>query len=80
MSTTSYAPLGVTVRATWSVDDDFAGEKYLREDVELTCSSVMSGFVKRTMKKAHAEMVQKIIHKAGDSQSHSRLQNESTVH
>ena len=37
---------------------------YLREDVDMKCNIVMSGFVKKTLKKAHAVLVDRLVVKA----------------
>ncbi|KJZ77951.1 hypothetical protein HIM_02588 [Hirsutella minnesotensis 3608] len=83
LQTHCHAPLGVEIRETWSVGGALPGEPrepvelgvdapasglYLREDVDLRCNFVMAGFVKKTLKKAHAELVQHLAAKARQQQ------------
>ena len=46
---------------------------WLREDVEMKVNMVMTGFVKKTTKKAHATLVQRLVEKAHiiEAQSHN---------
>lgn len=74
MSTTSHAPLGLVVQSTWRIEEDIAGEMYLREDVELKCSAVMNLFVKKTIKKAHGDLVHKLIERAAEQYEQSKPQ------
>lgn len=48
------------------VDDETKPEKglWLREDVDMECNIFLTWFVKRTMKKSHAALVQRLIAKA----------------
>ena len=73
LQTHSYAAMGLEIRGKWSVGGSMPGEPhepqelglgapetglYLREDVDYTCNVLMAGFVKKTMKKAHATLVE----------------------
>lgn len=74
VQTHSYAPLGVDLRSRWTICGNEPGEKpqpvelglaaaprsglYLREDTDLRCSFAMAAFVKKTLRKSHATMVE----------------------
>lgn len=79
LQTHVYAPLGLDIRAKWSVGGRLPGEPksptelgvtvprhglYIREDVRMTCSSLLLGFVKRTFKDSHASLVEKLVERA----------------
>ncbi|KAH7089937.1 hypothetical protein FB567DRAFT_315159 [Paraphoma chrysanthemicola] len=79
LQTHVYAPLGLDIRAKWSVGGSLAGEArprcnkgvsvprtglYIREDVTMTCSTLLMGFVKRTFKDSHASLVEKLVERA----------------
>ncbi|KAI1812756.1 hypothetical protein GGS20DRAFT_556543 [Poronia punctata] len=79
VQTHCYAPMGTDIRERWSLAGTLPGEPrqpvelglgapleglYLREDVELRCNFVMSGFVKKTLKKAHGDLVERLCRKA----------------
>ncbi|KAH4238516.1 hypothetical protein HBI64_030910 [Parastagonospora nodorum] len=79
LQTHVYAPLGLDIRGKWSVGGSLPGEPketakkgvntprhgiYIREDVTMTCSSLLMGFVKRTFKDSHAALVEKLVEKA----------------
>jgi hypothetical protein len=79
LQTHVYAPLGLEIRGKWSVGGTLPGEPkqtaekglktprhgiYIREDVTMTCSSLLMGFVKRTFKDSHASLVEKLVEKA----------------
>ncbi|KAI0387733.1 hypothetical protein F5Y04DRAFT_240858 [Hypomontagnella monticulosa] len=74
-----YAPMGTDIRERWSLNGSLPGEPrepvelgigapaqglYLREDVELRCNFVMSSFVKKTLKKAHGTLVERLLQKS----------------
>ncbi|EFW98640.1 hypothetical protein CMQ_4492 [Grosmannia clavigera kw1407] len=72
------APLGVDIRARWTVAGTLPDEPrqpvelglarlgapavglYLREDVDLHCSPLMAGFVKKTLRRSHAALVARL--------------------
>ena len=73
------APMGVDIRDKWTVNGSLPGERpemveiglgapatglYLREDVDLRCNVLMASFVKKTLKKSHATLVEKLAAKA----------------
>ncbi|KAI0469597.1 hypothetical protein F4859DRAFT_516091 [Xylaria cf. heliscus] len=79
VQTHCYAPLGTDIRERWSLGGSLPGEPlepveiglgaprqglYLREDVELRCNFVMASFVKKTLKKAHGTLVERLCQKA----------------
>ncbi|KAF1844667.1 uncharacterized protein K460DRAFT_394503 [Cucurbitaria berberidis CBS 394.84] len=79
LQTHVYAPLGLNIQAKWSVGGRLPGEPrppvepgliaprhglYIREDVTMTCSSLLLRFVKRTFKDSHAGLVEKLVERA----------------
>ncbi|KAM5348007.1 hypothetical protein ACJ41O_007831 [Fusarium nematophilum] len=79
LQTHCYAPMGLDIRDRWSVGGSMPGEPpepvelglgapmtglYLREDVDLRCNMLMAGFVKKTLKKSHGSLVEKMSAKA----------------
>lgn len=74
-----YAPLGLNMKGRWTLGGSLPGEPrqaveiglgvpktglWLREDVEMKVNVVMGGFVKKTTKKAHLTLVQRLVQKA----------------
>ncbi|KAF1944878.1 hypothetical protein EJ02DRAFT_419936 [Clathrospora elynae] len=79
LQTHVYAPLGLDIQGKWSVGGQLPGEPkplpepglktprrglYIREDVKMTCSSLLLGFVKRTFKDSHGHLVDKLVERA----------------
>ncbi|KAK4103627.1 hypothetical protein N658DRAFT_391129, partial [Parathielavia hyrcaniae] len=79
LQTHCYAPAGLTIRDKWTVGGSLPGEPtepvelglrvppsglYLREDVDMRCNVIMTGFVKKTLKKSHAALVDRLKVKA----------------
>lgn len=79
LETHVYAPLGLDIRAKWSVGGSLPGEPrelanhgvnaprtglYIREEVKMTCSSLLLSFVKKTFKDSHSHLVEKLVEKA----------------
>ncbi|EAQ88053.1 hypothetical protein CHGG_04672 [Chaetomium globosum CBS 148.51] len=79
LQTHCYAPAGLTIRDKWTVGGSLPGEPpqpveiglkapssglYLREDVDMRCNLIMTSFVKKTLKKAHAALVDRLAFKA----------------
>ncbi|KKY38587.1 hypothetical protein UCDDA912_g01424 [Diaporthe ampelina] len=73
------APLNVGIRGKWTLCGTLPGEPaepvelgigapasglYIREDVDLRCNLLMTGFVKKNLKKSHATLVDHLIEKA----------------
>ncbi|EMD59216.1 hypothetical protein COCSADRAFT_194014 [Bipolaris sorokiniana ND90Pr] len=74
-----YAPLGLDIQSKWTVGGRLPGEPkfpaepdlrtprnglYIREDVRMTCSSLLLSFVKRTFKDSHGKLVDKLVERA----------------
>ena len=74
-----YAPMGLDMKGRWTLGGSLPGEPrqaveiglglpmiglWLREDVEMKVNVVMRGFVKKTTKKAHGTLVQRLVEKA----------------
>jgi hypothetical protein len=79
LQTHVYAPLGLDIRAKWSVGGSLPGEPkqpvelglgipreglYLREDVKMKCNIMMLSFVKKTFKESHSKLVDRLVEKA----------------
>ncbi|KAF2182733.1 hypothetical protein K469DRAFT_585193 [Zopfia rhizophila CBS 207.26] len=79
LQTHVYAPLGLDIRAKWTVGGSLPGEPkqpvelgldipreglYIREDVKMKCNIVMMSFVKKTFKESHATLVDRLVEKA----------------
>lgn len=78
LQTHTFAPAGVEIRGKWQIGGDAAGEEarelgmdgvprrglYLREETELKCNFLMTGFIKKNLKNAHAKVVERIIEAA----------------
>ncbi|KAJ4987525.1 hypothetical protein SVAN01_06982 [Stagonosporopsis vannaccii] len=86
LETHVYAPLGLDIRAKWSVGGSLPGEPkepvdpsmnaprqglYIREEVKMTCSSLLLGFVKKTFKDSHSQLVEKLVERAHILESNS---------
>lgn len=73
LQTHVYAPLGLEIRNKWTLGESKAGEAvelgldipkqglWLREDVDMRCNLLMTPFVKKTLKKAHATLVDRLL-------------------
>ena len=74
-----YAPMGLDMRGKWSVGGSLPGEPrqnvemghnipktglYLREDVDMRVNFTMTSFVKKTTKKTHTTLVERLIEKS----------------
>lgn len=79
LQTHVYAPLGLDIRAKWSVGGNLPGEPkqpaelglgippeglYIREDVRMKCNIMMLSFVKKTFKESHSTLVDRLVEKA----------------
>jgi hypothetical protein len=79
LQTHVYAPAGLDIRGRWTLGGSLPGEPaqpvelglgipkqglYLREDVDMRCNIIMTSFVKKTLKKAHAMLVDRLLVKA----------------
>ncbi|KAH0597223.1 hypothetical protein MHUMG1_04600 [Metarhizium humberi] len=85
IQTHCYAPMGVETRSKWSIGGSMPGEPlepmelglgapttglYLREDVDLRCNIFMASFVKKTIKKSHSTLVDR-LHRVAKGQTSS---------
>ncbi|KAF2660207.1 hypothetical protein K491DRAFT_701794 [Lophiostoma macrostomum CBS 122681] len=86
LQTHVYAPLGLDIRAKWSVGGSLPGEPkqpaelglgapreglYLREDVKMKCNIMLLSFVKKTFKESHSKLVDRLVEKAHIIESRS---------
>ncbi|KAF9772038.1 hypothetical protein IL306_010301 [Fusarium sp. DS 682] len=93
LQTHSYAPMGLDLRGRWSVGGTMPGERpqpvelglgapttglYLREDVDMRCNVLMVGFVKKTIKKAHGTLVDKLSQRTFMKTARHSMQNFGT--
>ncbi|KAL1839057.1 hypothetical protein VTJ49DRAFT_1921 [Mycothermus thermophilus] len=75
VQTHCYAPAGLNIRERWTVGGFLPGEPrqpvelglkvpptglYLREDVDMRCNVIMTSFVKKTLKRSHATLVERL--------------------
>jgi hypothetical protein len=97
LQTHVYAPLGLDIRSRWLLAGNLPHEPaapreiglgiprqglYLREDVDMKCSVLMAGFVRKTLVKAHSSLVDRLVEKAKirtvDQSNASLVQRQST--
>ncbi|ORY01496.1 hypothetical protein BCR34DRAFT_493821 [Clohesyomyces aquaticus] len=79
LQTHVYAPLGLDIRAKWTVGGNLPGEPreaaelglgipreglYIREDVKMKCNIMMISFVKKTFKESHSKLSDRLVEKA----------------
>ncbi|KAL9001764.1 MAG: hypothetical protein Q9188_005274 [Gyalolechia gomerana] len=79
LQTHVYAPLGLDIKDKWTLGGTLPHEPkepveiglgvpkdglWLREDVDMKCNVMVTGFVKKTLKKAHATLVARLVEKA----------------
>jgi hypothetical protein len=79
LQTHCYAPLGLNIKGKWTLGGSLPGEPvapvelgvgaplqglWLREDVDMKCNIMMTSFVKKTLKKAHSHLVERLLVKA----------------
>jgi hypothetical protein len=89
LQTHVYAPMGLDIRAKWSVGGNMPGETkqpvelginapreglYLREDVTMKCNIMLLSFVKKTFKESHSKLKDRLMEKAHIIES--RIANE----
>lgn len=71
-----YAPMGLDIRSKWSVGGNMPGEPrepvdpdlsdapteglYLREDVDMQCPFLVSGFVRSALTRSHSTLVERL--------------------
>lgn len=79
LQTHCYAPMGLNIKSKWSLGGSLPGEPvapvelglgaplqglWLREDVDMKCNIMLTSFVKKTLKKAHSHLVERLLVKA----------------
>jgi hypothetical protein len=79
LQTHCYAPMGLNIKGKWTLGGSLPGEPiapvelgvgapmqglWLREDVDMKCNIMMTSFVKKTLKKAHSKLVDRLVVKA----------------
>jgi hypothetical protein len=93
LQTHCYAPMGLNIKGKWTLGGSLPGEPvapvelgvgaplqglWLREDVDMKCNIMMTSFVKKTLKKAHAHLVERLVIKAqilDAAQKNQQLEN-----
>lgn len=84
LQTHVYAPAGLEIKGRWTLGGSLPGEPvqpveiglgipsqglWLREDVDMKCNILLTSFVRKTLKKAHASLVGKLLEKANKSEA-----------
>ncbi|KAK5660239.1 hypothetical protein OQA88_12775 [Cercophora sp. LCS_1] len=79
LQTHCYAPAGLRIRDRWTLNGSLPDEEpepaepgigaprtglYIREDVDMKCNVILTTFVKRTLKKSHALLIDRLKAKA----------------
>lgn len=79
LQTHIFAPMGLNIKGKWTLGGTLPGEPreptelgvgvpktglWLREDVDLKCNILFTSFVKKTTKKAHGTLVERLVEKA----------------
>ena len=79
LQTHCYAPMGLDIKGKWTLGGTLPHEPreavemglgapkqglWLREDVDMKCNIIMTSFVKKTLKKAHATLVERLVEKS----------------
>ncbi|KAL3594839.1 hypothetical protein FPOAC2_09156 [Fusarium poae] len=85
--------MGLDLRGRWSVGGTMPGERpqpvelglgapasglYLREDVDMRCNMLMVSFVKKTIKKSHGTLVEKLSQRTSLKPTRHSMQNLGT--
>jgi hypothetical protein len=92
------APMGLDIKNKWTLGGNLPGEPrevvelglgvpkaglWLREDVDMRCNIMMTGFVKKTLKKAHATLVGRLVEKShileAKAESRSRVNDYTAL-
>ncbi|MCJ1475098.1 hypothetical protein MMC13_003758 [Lambiella insularis] len=97
LQTHCFAPMGLNIRSRWQLGGSLPGEPkqvnelglgipkeglWLREDVDMKCNIFMINFVKKTFRKAHLTLVDRLVEKAHilEAQAHNEaLERASEV-
>ncbi|KAK2002879.1 hypothetical protein LX36DRAFT_687844, partial [Colletotrichum falcatum] len=95
LQTHCYAPLGLEIRDKWTVAGCLPGEPvepvelglgapqtglYIREDVDMRCNFFASSFVKKTLKKSHGLLVDRIKSKVRQASAAATHRPPSSQH
>lgn len=95
LQTHCYAPMGLDIKGKWSLGGTLPHEPkeaveiglgapknglWLREDVDMRCNMLMTSFVKKTLKKAHLTLVERLVEKSHllEAESHNSRIWETT--
>lgn len=93
IQTHTFAPAGLDLRGKWTVGGNEPGEPretlelgteapreglYVREDVDMRCNFLLTGFVKKNLTKAHKSVVDKLA-ELGETENESFEQNHSEL-
>lgn len=91
LQTHVFAPMGLDIKNKWTLGGNLPGEPreavelglgvpkvglWLREDVDMRCNMLMTGFVKKTLKKAHATLVARLVEKSHISEVESEQRSD----
>ncbi|WQF80298.1 hypothetical protein CDEST_05312 [Colletotrichum destructivum] len=94
MQTHCYAPMGLEIRDKWTVAGCLPGEPvepvelgigapvlglYIREDVDMRCNVFTTSFVKKTLKKSHGLLVERLRSKVQQASSSSTTTTPSVT-
>lgn len=88
LQTHCYAPMGLDIKGKWTLGGTLPHEPkqaveiglgapknglWLREDVDMRCNMLMTTFVKKTLKKAHLTLVDRLVEKSHllEAESHN---------
>lgn len=97
IQTHCYAPMGLDIRSRWRIAGSLPGEPresaelglgipheglYIREDVVMKCNIMLTSFVKKTFKKAHGRLVDRLREKTHvvDTDKHNESIRQSARH
>lgn len=91
-----YAPAGLDIKGKWSVGGNEPGEErevrelglvgvpreglYLREDIDMRCNFLLTSFVKKTLKKTHEVLVDRLVERADLHDDAQIRQSYATPH
>lgn len=95
LQTHCYAPMGLDIKGKWTLGGTLPHEPkeaveiglgapknglWLREDVDMRCNMLMTTFVKKTLKKAHRTLVDRLVEKSHllEAESHNSRIWETT--
>ncbi|OHE93971.1 hypothetical protein CORC01_10758 [Colletotrichum orchidophilum] len=97
LQTHCYAPMGLEIRDKWTVAGSLPGEPfepvelgigaplaglYIREDVDMRCNVFATSFVKKTLKKSHSLLVDRLkskVHRAVVAAAHQRHGSQNSL-